>query len=77
MSSLPVKEADALVGLTAEQQAWARHSEALWQQAHALAREHPEHDPSDLYHALRCLELTPTERLRTGLQRGRLRAYAR
>ena len=38
MSSLPGKVADALVGLSAEQQAWARHSKALWRQAHALAR---------------------------------------
>ncbi len=64
-------------GRTPEQQAWADHSAALWQRAHDLARRHPEHDPSDLYHALRCLELTPKERLRAGLQRGRLRAYAR
>jgi hypothetical protein len=62
---------------TADQEVWLAHSEALWRQAHAIARVHPEHDPSDLYHALRCLELTPTERLRAGLQRGRLRAYAR
>jgi hypothetical protein len=59
-----------------EQQAWITHSESLWRAAHDLARRHPEHDPSDLYHALRCLELTPSERLRAGLQRGRLRTYA-
>jgi hypothetical protein len=63
--------------LAPEQQAWVSHSEALWRQAHDLARLHPEHDPSDLYHALRCLELTPSERLHAGLQRGRLRTYAR
>jgi len=63
--------------LTPEQQAWIRHSEALWRRAHGLARMYPGHDPSDLYHALRCLELTPGERLRAGLQRGRLRAHAR
>jgi hypothetical protein len=34
-------------------------------------------DPGDVYHALRCLELTPAERLRRGLSRGRLRAHAR
>ena len=67
----------ALAHLTPEQQAWAEHSAALWQRAHELARMHPAHDPSDLYHALRCLELTPAERLRAGLQRGRLRTYAR
>ena len=63
--------------LTLEQQTWAEHSAALWQRARELARMHPEHDPSDLYHALRCLELAPAERLRAGLQRGRLRTYAR
>lgn len=63
--------------LTPEQETWVRHSEALWRRAHELVRQHPGHDPSDVYHALRCLELTPAERLRAGLQRGRLRAYAR
>ena len=68
---------DPLATLTPEQRAWARHSAELWGHAVELARRHPEHDGSDIYHALRCLELTPTERLRAGLQRGRLRAYAR
>jgi len=68
---------EPLARLTSEQEAWLRHSEALWQRAHAIAQQHPRHDPSDIYHALRCLELTPAERLRAGLQRGRLRAYAR
>jgi hypothetical protein len=63
--------------LTPEQRAWVARSEALWRRAHELARDHPEHDPSDLYHALRCLDLTPAARLRAGLQRGRLRADAR
>ena len=62
---------------TPDQQDWIRHSEMLWQRAHALARLHPESDSSDLYHALRCLELSPAARLRAGLQRGRLRSYAR
>lgn len=60
-----------------DRQAWVTHSESLWRRAHELARLHPEHDPSDLYHALRSLELTPSERLCAGLQRGRLRTYAR
>jgi len=63
--------------LTADQQDWVRHSEALWRRAHAIAQAYPEHDQSDLYHALRCLERSPAERLRAGLQRGRLRTYAR
>lgn len=77
-SSRPTGEAQSLLAhLTPDQQAWVEHSAAVWQRAHELARTHPGHDPSDLYHALRCLELTPAERLRAGLHRGRLRAYAR
>jgi hypothetical protein len=77
MSAFPNHEADWLEGLTDEQRTWVSQSETLWKRAHQLARAHPESDPSDLYHALRCLELTPTERLRAALQRGRLRADAR
>jgi hypothetical protein len=64
-------------GLTPDQQQWALRSEALWQRAHAIAKQHPESDVSDFHHALRCLQLTPTQRLAAGLQRGRLRAHAR
>ena len=64
-------------GLTPNQQAWAEHSESLWRRAHEIVRQHPESDVSDVYHALRCLELTPTQRLTAGLQRGRLRAHSR
>jgi hypothetical protein len=63
--------------LTDQQRAWAMHSEALWGRAREIAREHPEVDAGDVYHALRCLELTPAARLRQALHRGRLRAYAR
>jgi hypothetical protein len=62
---------------TEEQRAWALHSETLWARAHELARAHPEIDPGDVYHALRCLDLEPSDRLRQGLSRGRLRVYAR
>jgi hypothetical protein len=68
------RERDAL---TPEQRAWAEHSERLWQQAYALASREPAVDAGDVYHALRCLELAPAERLRQGLSRGRLRTYAR
>ena len=61
--------------LTPEQQEWLRHSEALWRRAHHLAAQHPEHDVSDFYHALRNLERTPSERLRLGLNRARLRPH--
>jgi hypothetical protein len=63
--------------LTSDQQAWLAESEIVWRQAHTIAAAHPEHDPSDLYHALRCLRLSPTERLRCGLTRGRLRTQSR
>jgi hypothetical protein len=68
---------DIGTGLTDAQRAWALHSESLWRRAHDIAGAHPGIDPGDVYHALRCLELSPTERLRRGLSRGRLRANAR
>jgi hypothetical protein len=72
-----VNQSDALNGLSRDQRDWALQSAKLWEQAYALTQSHPEHDPSDVFHALRCLELSPAERLRNGLSRGRLRAYAR
>ena len=66
-----------LLKLTPEQQAWALHSERLWAHAHALAGAYPGLDAGDIYHALRCLELTPSERLARGLGRGNLRADSR
>ena len=63
--------------LTPEQQKWARHAEGLWRTAHRIAAADPKHDPSDVYHALRALERTPTQRLRAALQRGRLRTHGR
>jgi hypothetical protein len=63
--------------LTVAQEEMADRIRRRWERAFALARAHPEHDASDLYHALRCFELTPAERLRAGLQRGRLRTHAR
>jgi len=72
-----VNQSDPLKGLSREQRDWALHSAKRWEQAYALTERHPEHDPSDVFHALRCLELSPAERLRNGLSRGRLRAYAR
>ncbi|MDZ4683440.1 MAG: hypothetical protein SH850_00025 [Planctomycetaceae bacterium] len=68
---------DQFDGLTPDQRAWAEHSEHLWQRAHAIVGADTTIDVGDVYHALRALELTPTERLRRGLSRGRLRTYAR
>jgi hypothetical protein len=73
----PIGHSEALSDLTEEQRAWALHSEALWRRAHEIAHSNPGIDPGDVYHALRCLERSPAERLRRGLGRGRLRAYAR
>ncbi|MDP2321746.1 MAG: hypothetical protein Q8O42_20705 [Acidobacteriota bacterium] len=63
--------------LTPDQQQWLMRSEGLWRRAHAIAQQYPESDVSDLYHALRCLQLNPTQRLAAALQRGRLRAHHR
>ncbi len=63
--------------LTDEQRAWLAHSEALWRRAHALVERRPHLDVSDVYHALRALELPPTERLRRGLTRVRVRPQSR
>lgn len=56
--------------LTPDQRAWAEHSERLWQRAYAIVGTDTTIDVGDVYHALRALELTPTERLRRGLGRG-------
>src|SRR5450631_1353774 len=73
---LPIQSdaCDALAGLSAEQRALALRSEAMWRRAREVASANPGVDVGDIFHALQCLELTPTERLRRGLARGRLRA---
>jgi len=65
----------AIENLTDEQRAWLAHSEMLWREAHRIAAAHPDMDPGDVYHALRCLELPPAERLRRGLTRVRHRPH--
>ncbi|GMV22446.1 MAG: hypothetical protein AMXMBFR57_23950 [Acidimicrobiia bacterium] len=77
MADMSSDPGDALDALTPSQREWARHSERLWQRAYALASDAPAVDPGDVYHALRCLELPPEERLKRGLSRGRLRTHAR
>lgn len=57
--------------LTDEQRAWLAHSEALWRQAREIVRKNPLCDVGNVYHALRCLELSPAERLHRGLTRVR------
>jgi hypothetical protein len=63
-------------GLTQEQRDWVICSEARWRQAAVIAIENPGLDTGDLYHALGALELTPSERLRRGLTRVRVRSHA-
>lgn len=63
--------------LSDDQRAWVVHSAALWREAHRVAADHPGMDPGDVYHALRCLELPPAERLRRGLTRVRRRPHIR
>lgn len=68
---------EACEELTAAERAWLLHSEALWRRAHAILSRQPDLDAGDVYHALRNLELPPTERLRRGLTRVRIRPHAR
>jgi len=63
--------------LTSEQRAQVEHSAQLWNQAYAIVSHRPDLDASDVYHALRTLELPPAERLRRGLTRVRVRPHAR
>ena len=61
--------------LTSEQLAWAERVEPLWRRAHAIVAHRPELDVSDVFHALRNLERTPTQRLRRALSHGRNRPH--
>jgi hypothetical protein len=66
-----------LAALSDHERSEAMHSESLWRRAHEIVTRYPNLDAGDVYHALRALELAPSERLRRGLSRGRLRAHAR
>lgn len=72
---LAQNEIQRLDNLTDQQRDWVLHSEALWREAHAIAAANPGVDPGDLYHALRCLELPPAQRLGRGLSRVRTRPH--
>jgi hypothetical protein len=63
--------------LTEAQRQWLRHATELRRRAVEIATANPDLDSGDLYHALRCLELSPTERLRRGLTRVRIRSDRR
>jgi hypothetical protein len=51
---------------------WLERDNERWRRAHAIAASHPGMDVSGVYHVLRNLEKTPTERLRDALRHGRL-----
>jgi hypothetical protein len=53
-----------LESLSPEHRAWVIHSEQLWRKAHDIAARNPDVDVSGIYHVLRNLEKTPTQRLR-------------
>lgn len=58
--------------VTEAERAWLVADEALWRRAHQLVEQHPELDVSGVYHTLRNLNRSPSERLRRGLAHGRL-----
>lgn len=76
VASWGMEKAD-VESLTEAERAWFLHSEELWRRAHVIAADHPGLDPGDVYHALRALELTPSERLRRGLTRVQRRPHTR
>lgn len=65
----------ALEHLTDAERAWVEADERLWQRAHAIAARHPGVDIGGVYHVLRNLQRSPSERLRRGLAFGRLGAH--
>jgi hypothetical protein len=63
---------EGLDELSEQERAWVQRNEERWRQARAIASEHPGMDVSGVYHVLRNLEKTPTQRLRDALRHGRL-----
>jgi hypothetical protein len=61
-----------LDSLTPEERAWVVRDEKLWRRAHEIASRNPGVDAGGIYHVLRNLEKTPSERLRAALRHGRL-----
>jgi hypothetical protein len=64
--------------LTEAERAWLIRDAERWRRARDIASQHPGMDPTGVYHVLRNLEKTPSERLHTALSHGRLfRTHAR
>jgi hypothetical protein len=72
MPARPEALEQELSQLTPEQRAWVENDFALRARAGALAARLGL-DPGDVYHQLKQLKRSPSERLRLGLQHGRLR----
>jgi hypothetical protein len=64
-----------LQDLSPEQRSLVEEMEPLWQRAHRIVAAHPELEVSDVFHALRNLRRTPSERLRRALAHGRARSH--
>jgi len=58
--------------LSASEREWLIRDEKRWQRAHEIAQGHAGLDVGGVYHVLRNLEKTPSERLRAALQHARL-----
>jgi hypothetical protein len=58
--------------LSADELTWIARDERRWQQAAQIAAGDPDRDVTGIYRVLRNLEKNPTQRLRAGLQQGRL-----
>ena len=67
---------DDVSGLSNQQRAWVEHDERLWERANEIVASRPELDVQGVYHVLRNLERSPSERLRRALSFGRLRAQS-
>lgn len=63
------------VDLSVEEQVFVAAMEPLWRRAHRIVEERPELDVSDVFHALRNLQRTPSERVRRAVRHGRARAH--
>jgi hypothetical protein len=58
--------------LSDDERAWLTKDEERWRCARLIASQHPGMDTSGVYHVLRNLEKTPSERLGASLAHGRL-----
>ncbi len=63
--------------LSPEQRDLVAQMQPLWERAHRIVERQPALDISDVFHALRNLQRTPSERLRRAVTYGRPRANAR